>query len=145
MTNTIKHTGIIEAIEGNHIKVRILQASSCSSCKISKYCNATDTKTKTVDVYADGRLYHIRDEIAVTVSKGVSMLAVFLCFVLPLFAMLVTLFGAKAANLNEATSAFVSLGILVPYYALIWCFRNRISRKVSFRLEPIQQHSPTVT
>ena len=140
MTNTIKHTGIIEAIEGNHIKVRILQASSCSSCKIANYCNVTDTKTKVVDIYADGTPYKIQDEIIVSVSRDITTLAVLFCFVVPLGMMLLSLFVSKAAGMYETVAAFMSLGILIPYYFLIWCLRKRIAQKVSFRLEPIRQN-----
>ena len=140
MANTIKHTGIIDSIEGNHIKVRILQTSSCSSCKIANHCNAADTKTKIVDLYADGQSYKIQDEVIVSVSRDITTLAVLLCFVVPLGMMLLSIFGLKAVGLNELVAAFTSLSILIPYYFLIWCFRKRIAQKVSFRLEP-QQYS----
>ena len=42
----IEHEGIIEHIDGNHIKVRILQQSACSACHAKGYCTAADSSEK---------------------------------------------------------------------------------------------------
>ena len=37
MTDIIKHRGIVENIEGSHVRVRIVQTSACSACSCLLY------------------------------------------------------------------------------------------------------------
>ena len=48
--NKIKHTGIVDGVEGECVKVRILQASACSACKVAAHCNASEMKEKMVEI-----------------------------------------------------------------------------------------------
>ena len=51
MSDTIKHLGIVENINGPYVQVRILQTSACASCSVKGHCNASETKEKLIDVY----------------------------------------------------------------------------------------------
>lgn len=50
MTDIIKHRGIVENIEGSHVRVRIVQTSACSACSVKEHCNASESKEKLIDV-----------------------------------------------------------------------------------------------
>ena len=50
MANTIRHQGIVENINGSHLKVRIVQTSACASCSVKGHCTSADTKEKLIDV-----------------------------------------------------------------------------------------------
>ena len=51
MTDIIKHRGIVENIEGSHVRVRIVQTSACSACSVKGHCNASESKEKLIDVF----------------------------------------------------------------------------------------------
>ena len=53
MSTKISHSGIVESIEDGCVKVRIVQTSACAACKVAGYCNAADSKEKSVDVFGD--------------------------------------------------------------------------------------------
>ena len=50
MNTKISHSGVIEEIQGDGVKVRIVQTSACAACKVAGYCNAADKKEKIIDV-----------------------------------------------------------------------------------------------
>ena len=53
MSQIIEHSGIVQHIDGKHIRVQILQESACSGCHAKGACTAADMKDKYVDVEAD--------------------------------------------------------------------------------------------
>ena len=64
MTDIIKHRGIVENINGFHIRVRIVQTSACSACSVKGHCNASESKEKLVDVFdTKASSYRVGEEI----------------------------------------------------------------------------------
>ena len=53
----------------------------------------------------------------------------------PLALMMAVLGIALAARCSEGLSALLMLASLVPYYLAVWLLRDKISRKISFRIE----------
>lgn len=140
MNNNIKHLGIVESIDGPHVRVKILQSSACSSCSVKGHCNISETKEKIIDIF-DGekaRYCTVGQQVMVCGTTSMGMKAVFLAFVLPFLVLLAALFVTmRVTDGDEAISALVSLCTLIPYYILIYLFRNKISRTFSFTLETI--------
>ena len=135
MDNKIKHEGIIDTIEGNHVQVRIHQATACSSCRIAGHCNASEMKEKIVDVYTDSSSYRKGEKIIVFVSKKATNKALVLGFAVPFLFMLITLIATYCFTQNEAVSAISSVGVLIPYYILLWLNRDKIAQQISFHIE----------
>ena len=135
MTDKIKHTGIIDSVEGDHIKVRILQISACASCKIASQCHTSESKEKLVDVYADSQAYTVGQQVTVVVSKNIAWRALALGFCLPFLLLLTILFAVYHFTGNEAVAALSSIGSLLPYYLIVWMMRDKISRTISFQIE----------
>ena len=50
MSNKIKHNGVVDGVDENCVRVRILQSSACSACKVAAHCNASETKEKIIEV-----------------------------------------------------------------------------------------------
>ncbi len=50
MSNKIKHSGVVEKIVGDCVRVRIVQTSACAACKVASHCNAAESKEKIVEV-----------------------------------------------------------------------------------------------
>lgn len=140
MNNNIKHLGIVESIDGSHVRVKILQSSACSSCSVKGHCNISETKEKIIDIHdkESADCCSVGQEVMVCGTTSMGMKAVVLAFVLPFILLLAALFVTmRVTDGDEAASALVSLCTLIPYYIIIYLLRNRISRTFSFTLETI--------
>ena len=137
MSNKIKHAGVVDGVEGECVRVRILQSSACSACKVAAHCNASETKEKIIDVMdADASHYQKGDQVMVVADTAVGFRASLYGYLLPLILMVVTLVGVLAATHSEGLAAVSALGILIPYYVLLFLMRNKLRNKLSFSLEP---------
>lgn len=138
MANTIRHQGIVEDIEGFHLRVRIVQTSACASCSIKGHCSSADTKEKLVDVFdAHASSYRPGDHVWVVGELSMGMMAVLLAFILPFLILMVSLFVFMAVWNDELSSALCSLALLVPYYYVLWLNRTRMGKKFSFSVKPM--------
>jgi sigma-E factor negative regulatory protein RseC len=136
MSQKISHAGVIESIEGDSIKVRIVQTSACAACKVAGHCNAAESKVKIVDVVgADATRYQLGQEVVVWASKDVANKALVLGFGLPFLLMIAVLVIVLHITDNEGVAALSALGSLLLYYGLLWLRRESIQRGISFRIE----------
>ena len=136
MSNKIKHAGVVDGVEGECVRVRILQSSACSACKVAAHCNASETKEKIIDVMdADASHYQKGDQVMVVADTAVGFPASLYGYLLPLILMVVTLVGVLAATHSEGLAAVSALGILIPYYFLLFLMRNKLRNRLSFTLE----------
>ena len=136
MIDDIRHDGIVSAINGRHVRVRILQSSACGGCKIAGRCNASEMKEKVVDVFTGGSTYQVGQQVVVSTSYAVARRALLLGFAIPLLLMLCVLVAALVSGHSEPQAGLAALGILVPYYVLLWLLRRRVESHVSFTMEP---------
>lgn len=140
MTNNIKHLGIVENIDGFHLKVRIVQTSACSSCSIKGHCSASETKEKLIDVYNHNPSLNpqVGQRVMITGSTSMGMKAVGWAFIMPFLILLVSLFvSMKLTQHDEVLSALVALLMLVPYYIILFLCRGYFSRTFVFTLESV--------
>lgn len=136
MAEKIRHRGVIEDIAGRKVKVRIMQSSACSSCKIASHCNASETKVKIIEVtVGSGSDYSLGEEVVVSTTLHVVGRAMTVGFILPFIVMVASLMLAFLVTSDEIVSALMALVSLVPYYLIIYMLRGRLSRGVVFKIE----------
>lgn len=136
MSDDIKHQGLIDAVAGNHVSVRIVQSSACAQCQISGRCGAAESKEKVIDVFTpETSRLHEGDSVTVVASGRVGFMAVLLCAVVPLCLVLLVLAAMIFLTGNEAVAALGGIASLIPYYIILYLLRERIGTKVAFRLE----------
>ena len=143
MTDIIKHRGIVENINGFHIRVRIVQTSACSACSVKGHCNASESKKKLVDVFdTKASSYRVGEEVMLYGTTSMGMQAVFFGFLAsPFLILLAALFiTMHLTGGDELKSAIISLLALAPYYFIIYICRGKLSKKFSFTLEPIKNN-----
>ena len=68
-------------------------------------------------------------------SKDVANKALVLGFGLPFLLMIAVLVIVLRIADNEGVAALAALGSLVPYYLLLWWWRDKIQRGISFHIE----------
>lgn len=137
MNGKIEHNGIIEHIDGKHIKVRIVQSSACSSCQAKAICTSSESKEKVVDIYVNSsENYAIGEQVNVCASETMGRNAVILAFVIPLIVMIICItLSIRYLMINELISIAISLMFLALYYWILSISKNRISKKFSFWIE----------
>jgi sigma-E factor negative regulatory protein RseC len=135
MSNKIKHSGIVEEIADGCMKVRIVQTSACAACKVASHCSASEKKEKIVDVYDFPSACKTGDTVTVVASSRVGMNAVLMGFGIPFLIMIFALYIASRFTSDEPLMALVSIVCLVPYYLLLYMFRDRIKEKFAFTVE----------
>ena len=137
MQTKISHPGVVESIEEGCVKVRILQTSACGACKVSAYCNASESKEKIVDVLNVTDTSHLKvgDQVVVCASRHVANRALLLGFGVPLVLLVLVLLITLRITNEEGVAAVAALLALPLYYSLLFLFRNRIQQELSFYLE----------
>jgi len=142
MADIIKHQGIVENINGSHLKVRIIQASACAACSVKGHCSSADTKEKLIDVtVTDGAIYKPGDSVILIGALSMGMKAVFLAFILPFFILVIFLFVFMSIWNNELWSSLCSLFLLAPYYLILGLNKNRLAKNFSFSIEDINRNT----
>lgn len=137
MRNKISHSGVIDRIEGERVQVRIVQTSACAACKVAGYCNAAESKEKIVDVFCDSSAKNLTvgQPVTVTASGQVATRALLWGFGLPFLLMVSVLIVVLKWTGHEGVAALSGLGVLVPYYIMLWLFRDRMREQLAFSLE----------
>lgn len=136
MSNKIKHKGVVDGVEEGCVRVRILQSSACSACKVASHCNASETKEKIIEVQvADAVKYQLGDSVVVVADTAVGFRASLYGYLLPLLLMVVVLVAVLKITQSEGYAAVSALGILIPYYIGLYLLRNKLRNKLSFSLE----------
>lgn len=137
MSNKIKHNGVVDGVEEGCVRVRILQSSACSACKVAAHCNASETKEKIIEVQvADADRYQRGNSVIVVADTAVGFRASLYGYLLPLILMVVSLVAVLKITQSEGYAAMSALGILIPYYIGLYLLRNKLRNKLSFSLEP---------
>lgn len=134
--NKIKHSGIVDSVEDECVHIRILQSSACSACKVASHCNASETKEKLIDVAdVQAAVYQPGDLVTVVADASVGFRASVLGYLLPLAFMLITLIVVLTITRSEGAAALSALGVLIPYYIVLYLLREKMKTKLSFTIE----------
>jgi sigma-E factor negative regulatory protein RseC len=133
----IEHEGIIDHITGNVAHVKIESVSACASCQAKGICSAADQETKFLDVPLPDDQFHQGDTVIVMVAKRLGFRAVALGYVYPFLLLMGVLVGLLAAGAAEMKAGGYALLSIVPYYLLLYLFRNRLSSSFIFSIKNI--------
>lgn len=132
----IDHVGTISDIKDEKITVSILNISACAGCHAKSACSMSDMKEKEIDIIDYSSSFKLGEEVKIVYQESLGWLALFLAYVLPFILVLITLFIATAFT-NELISGLMALGILLPYYSLLYLFKDRLKKTFSFTIHKI--------
>lgn len=138
MSENINHNGRIEKIENGKIFVRITQRSACSLCHAKGMCGAADSKEKIIEVSdTDPGRFQVGEEVALCGKSSLAMQAVLLAFVLPMAVVIVAVATGSSLGWSEEATGLTGILLLVPYYSILYFFRERLKRKFIFTLKKL--------
>ncbi len=137
----VKHSGIVEYIEGNYLQVKITQTTSCSSCSIKNNCSSAESKEHLIDVYdKEAASYQVGEEVWIIGSTSMGRKAVWYGYLLPLLLFMAMLMGLTywLGKDHEIAVALYSLGCVAVYYLLLYIFgRTKMKSIFSFSISKV--------
>jgi sigma-E factor negative regulatory protein RseC len=134
--NVIEHLGRVDAVTPNDIRVVIISQSACASCHAKGACTASDVSEKIVVISKTNHNFLVGETVKVLLKQSLGFKALFLGYILPLIVVIVSLF-TYSAFLSEGKAGLLSLATLLPYYAILYLFKNKISKQFNFDIEKI--------
>lgn len=80
--------------------------------------------------------YNIGDNVRLCASGKIGFIAVFYAYFLPLFLLVIVLFGSiKIFEMGEMFSILLSFTSLALYYFILYFFRDKLKSKIKFELK----------
>ncbi len=135
MTKDVSHKGVIVGVTSDIVRVEIISQSACSSCHAAGLCSMSETTKKEVEVpVRSGEHFMLGDNVSVILEMSMGMKAVVLAYVVPLAILLMICISLSYASVGELVSGLLGLGGVAVWYLLLYLFRNRISRKYTFKI-----------
>lgn len=136
MSRPIEHSGIVERVEADVVRVRIIAHAACSACRAREACGMGESQEKVVGVSTpDASRFAPGERVVVCIAQNTGLKAVLLAYVGALFVLIAALVAAlKLFGAGEGAAVLAGLGALVFYYLLLWLFRGSIERKIHFTI-----------
>jgi len=129
----IKHGGKISKISDDIIEVSILSMSACSSCHAKGMCSVSDMEEKIVEVQKPKDVdYQVGESVIVSMRKSSGNRAVMLGYFIPFLILVISIFILSEILNDEGMAALISLGLLVPYYIILFFRKEKLKKNFAF-------------
>jgi len=136
MDYEISHEGIVQYTGKDSVMVLLSPGVSCSGCQAEKSCNISGNDRKLIKV--DGAFnLSSGEKVLVSMKKSQGYSAILLGYLIPLIVVIITLTAMISLSVNELFSGLISLGLLIPYYFLLFVLRKSISNRFTFTINRI--------
>lgn len=130
----IDHVGVVESNSGTSVIISISSQSACSGCHAKSSCNMLGPESKTVEVKGHYKVSP-GETVNVLMSRSMGFTALAFGYLLPFVVLLTMLITMISLSVPELTAGLISLGALLPYYLILYFFRERLSEKFEFTLK----------
>ena len=135
MNERVSHDGIITGINGDEVEVKILSKSACVSCNIKGACNMSEMQEKIIIIPAPkDKNLSIGQEVKISMGLGQANRAVIFAYVIPVIILISMIFILNALKIDEGINALISIGTLIPYYLILYLFKDKIKRKFEYEI-----------
>lgn len=131
----IKHSGIVTKINPGLLTITLQSQSACMSCHARGFCSAAEMKDKEIEVTHFSQNYTPGQQVTVVLRGSLGIKAVLYGYGFPFVIVMMSLVLIISLTGNETLAGFVSLAMLVPYFAGLYLSRNRLKRTFSFEIE----------
>ncbi len=130
----VAQKGTVEEVIDHRITVRIHREAACGHCNASNICNLAEIGERIIEARDEKTDFRIGDHVEVTISRSMGNNAVLLGYLLPFLVLISVLILLNALGLQEWLSGLISLGMLVPYYFMLYVFREKLKKKFTFTI-----------
>lgn len=130
----ISHIGTIKSINNHQFIVKITSQTACASCHAKGSCSSSEQEIKEIEIDNTEGDFKIGEIVQVITTTSQGYTAVVMAYLLPLILLVVTLLIFLSFHAGEAIAATGALVILLPYYWLLYHFRDKIKSTFHFSL-----------
>lgn len=132
--DVINHEGVVTGNSGTSVTISISSQSACAGCHAKGSCNMLGTEEKIIEVKGN---YNVKpgDVVSVLMSRSMGFAALALGYLLPFLVVLSILVLMISLRVPELTAGLLSIGALLPYFLILYFFRERLSEKFVFTLK----------
>ena len=135
MEHGVSHEGIVTEIDNNNIQIKILSKSACASCNIKTACNMSEMQEKIITIAAPkDKELTVGQEVRVSIALGQANKAVIFAYVIPSIILISMIFILNGFKIDEGINALISIGSLIPYYLILFLFKDKIKRNFEYEI-----------
>lgn len=132
--NKIEHSGRIQQVTDDTIRVNLFNVAACSSCHVKGACSVSDVDNKIIEVANVDGTFKKGDSVTVIFDENQGIMALFLGYMLPFIVLMIALIITWTLTGNELVTALAALGSLIPYYTGMTLFRKNLSKIFTFKV-----------
>ena len=133
---TVTHSGTVQEIKDGKALISVITKSACVSCEISGSCSLSEVKEKIIEVQLRANQQFERGkQVDVEMKQTTGTWAVLLGYFFPFLLVLAGLIVFTVIGLNQGLSGLLSLGLLIPYYFILYFFRTSIRKRFTFNIK----------
>jgi positive regulator of sigma E activity len=128
----IEQKGTVEEVADQMIRVRIRRDTACGQCHARSMCNIgnnTETIIESTDYTADLKA---GDHVNVGMTRTMGNKAIVLAYLVPFLLVITILLLMQANDSPEWLTGLGAVAVLVPYFLLLYVFRNKLRKTISF-------------
>ena len=133
----IIHDGIVEEVRDHKVVVKFISNTACGDCHAKGFCSVPATEEKSLVVTTRKNSFMTGEKVRIVLAQSDGFRAVFLAYIMPFLFIFLILAIVNALTHNEALSGILSMAILIPYYLILWRFRNSLEKEFNFRIMKI--------
>lgn len=131
----IEHKGKVVGVHPDSVEVSVHSETACATCHAKSICGTDAGKEKLILVMTpEAPYYHEGEEVVVSIGRAMGFQAVTIAYILPFVFVLAMLLILLHAGYGELLSGGSALGVLCLYYLMIYLFRSRIAKEITFKI-----------
>lgn len=134
----IVHDGFIKRIDGDVLCVSIIAKSGCASCQLKGNCNLSDMEEKEIYAEKNRSDYFVGQQVRIRMKESAGLKAVFFAYILPFLFMLAVMIVTSAITPDEGIIGIAAIVSLIPYYIVLYLFKNKIKKNFKYAVEPLK-------
>lgn len=132
---TVTHSGTVQDVKDGKALISVMTKSACVSCEISGSCSLSEVKEKIIEVQLKkGQKFEKGKAVDVEMKQTTGTWAVLLGYFFPFLLVLAGLIIFTVSGLSQGLSGLLSIGLLVPYYLVLYFFRSAIRKQFTFHV-----------
>ena len=134
LKDKIQHDGTVKEVGIDSVVVSIVSCAACAGCQVWGKCGMTENEEKIIDI--KGR-YDVSpgDKVTVQMEESAGIRAVVLSYLVPFCIVTGGLLILQSLSINELTAGLISIALLVPWFLILYLFRNKVDRSFTFTLK----------
>jgi sigma-E factor negative regulatory protein RseC len=131
---TIDHKGIVSKTDDKSVTVIISSEAACSGCHAEGACNLSGQKEKIIEIPGS---YDVSpgDQVTINMKQSMGYAALFLGYIFPIVPVIIILVFLISINVSELAAGLGAIAVLIPYYIILYFFRNSINEKFTFTIK----------